>query len=408
MVTQEYSRVGAGKGVVAAPETGYWPVVVLGTGITALGVVRGLGRAGLRPHLVGRPADFACRSRWVRGRVLHIEESEDPIALLAALDLNRVERAVLIPATDTWSTAVSRLPDAARERFPTSLPSAAILELLVDKWLFAQALEAHGVPHPRTLAVESEADLADVDFDRPFLKPRNSQLFAQHYHRKAFGFSSPAEAREAYARFTDAGLTAVLQEYIPGASSAHVFVDGFVDRDGKVCATFARRRVRMFPPDFGNSTLTVSIARDEVSSAVANLTRLLEGIGYRGIFSAEFKLDARDDQFKILEINSRPWWYIGFAAHCGVDVSTMAYRDALGLPVEPVDGYAVGERCVLLAQDIRAYLHERRHHDAAGVGAWMRSWIGATPTVLALDDPLPSLTLRSFLARRLLARKAHG
>jgi predicted ATP-grasp superfamily ATP-dependent carboligase len=408
MITQEVSRTGTGEGVFAVPESGTAPVVVLGSGITALGVVRSLGRAGLRPHLVGKPADFACRSRWVRDRVLRIEESVDPVALVAGLDRNRIDRAVLIPATDSWSTAVSRLPDDARDRFPTSLPSAEVLELLVDKWLFAQTLEVHGVPYPRTVAVESEADLTGVNFERPFLKPRNSQVFAQHYHRKAFSFSNPEEAREAYTRFTQVGLTAVLQEYIPGASSAHIFIDGFVDREGQVCAMFARRRVRMFPPDFGNSTLTVSIARDEVSSAVAHLTRLIQGIGYRGIFSAEFKLDSRDNQFKILEINSRPWWYIGFAADCGVDVSTMAYRDALGLPVEHVDSYSVGERCVLLQQDVRAYLHERRHGTAPGVGAWLRSWVGATPTVLALDDPLPALTLRSFLARRRVLRKGHG
>jgi predicted ATP-grasp superfamily ATP-dependent carboligase len=408
MVTQEYSRAGAGEGAHTALETRQMPVVVLGSGITALGVVRSLGRAGLRPYLVGKHADFACRSRWVRNRVLHLEESADPVALLAGLTLHGIEHAVLIPATDTWATAVSRLPDDARDRFHTSLPSAEILDLLVDKWLFAETLEAHGVPHPRTLAVESETDLTHANFDRPFLKPRNSQLFAQRYHRKAFTFSNPAEAREAYARFTDVGLTAVLQEYIPGPSSAHVFVDGFVDREGHVCATFARRRVRMFPPDFGNSTLTVSIAPSEVRSAVDHLTRLLEGIGYRGIFSAEFKLDSRDHQFKILEVNSRPWWYIGFAARCGVDVSTMAYRDALGLPVEHVERYAVGERCVLLQQDVRAYLHERRHGEAAGLRAWVRSWVGASPPVLALDDPLPALTIRSFLARRRLARKAHA
>ena len=163
----------------------------------------------------------------------------------------------------------------------------------------------------------------------------------------------------------------------------------------------------MFPPDFGNSTLTVSIPRDDVASAVASVTRLVEGIGYRGIFSAEFKLDSRDNEFKILEVNSRPWWYIGFAAHCGVDVATMAYRDALGLPVEDVESYAVGERCVLLSQDIRAYLHARKHETAPGLGDWVRSWLGATPTVLALDDPLPALTVPSFLAQR-VARKTHG
>jgi D-aspartate ligase len=385
------------------------PVIALGSGITALGVVRSLGRARLRPHLVAKPGDFATRSRWVRGRLLHIPESDDPEALLAGLELHGVVRSVLIPATDTWSTAVSRLPAEARTRFPTSMPSPAILDMLVDKGLFAAALTKHGVPHPRTILVESEADLDTPDFEQPFLKPRNSQLFAQHYHAKAFTFTTPAEARAAYRRIEDAGLTAVLQEYIPGPSSDHIFVDGFVDRTGVVRATFARRRVRMYPPDFGNSTLTISMPREEAGSAIGNVTRFLEGIGYRGIFSAEFKRDARDGEFKILEINSRPWWYIGFAAHCGVDVASMAYRDAIGLAVEDVHDYRVGARCVLLPQDVRAYVHSRRHNrDHPAFREWLDSWIGATPTVLALDDPLPALTVPSVVAHRRVRRSSRG
>lgn len=384
-------------------------MIALGSGITVLGVVRSLGRARLRPHLVAKPGDFAARSRWVRGRLLEIPESEDPDALFAGLELHGVVQGVLIPATDTWSTAVSRLPAETRERFPTCMPSPAILDMLVDKGLFAEALTEHGVPHPRTVMVQSETDLDTPEFEQPFLKPRNSQLFAQHYHAKAFTFSTPTEARAAYRRIENVGLTAVLQEYIPGPSSDHIFVDGFVDRTSVVRATFARRRVRMYPPDFGNSTLTISMPREEAGSAVTNVIRFLEGIGYRGIFSAEFKRDQRDGEFKLLEINSRPWWYIGFAAHCGVDVAIMAYKDAIGLPVDDVCDYRVGERCVLLPQDMRAYVHSRRHTpDHPALRQWLASWIGATPTVLALDDPLPALTVPSVVARRRVRRPSHG
>ncbi len=94
----------------------------------------------------------------------------------------------------------------------------------------------------------------------------------------------------------------------------------------------------MFPLDFGNSTCMVSVAADEVAPAVASVERLLAHVGYRGIFSAEFKYDERDGLFKILEVNARPWWYVEFTARCGVDVCTLAYRDALGEAVGAGDG----------------------------------------------------------------------
>ena len=191
----------------------------------------------------------------------------------------------------------------------------------------------------------------------------------------------------------------MLQEYVPGPPTAHYFVDGFVDRTGVVRALFARRRIRMFPTDFGNSSMMVSVPLEEAAEAAGSLERLFAGIGYRGTFSAEFKRDPRDGAFKLLEVNSRPWWYIGFAAHCGVDVSVMIYRDALGLPVETVTGYKVGERCVLLPQDFRAYRAIRRA-DGLSFVSWVRSWIGATPSIFQRSDPLPALGLPIFAVRR--------
>ena len=74
--------------------------------------------------------------------------------------------------------------------------------------------------------------------------------------------------------------------------------------------------------------------------------RFLAALEYRGTFSAEFKRDERDGVWKLLEVNCRQWWYVGFAASCGVNVTRMTYRDALGLPVGPVDRYRIGVRCV--------------------------------------------------------------
>ena len=80
----------------------------------------------------------------------------------------------------------------------------------------------------------------------------------------------------------------------------------------------------------------------------------------------------------------------------------MAYRDAVGLPVAQNDGYAVGERGVLLSQEIRAYLDLRRRGELT-FRAWVRSWAGAMATVTAVDDPLPGLGLILSFARRRLS-----
>jgi len=382
-----------------AEEQSTTPVVILGVGLSALGTARSLGRAGLRPYLVAPRGDLATRTRWVRGRVLHFGETADPDALDAQLKQRGLGRVVLVPCTDEWLEVVASLALSAPETYLASVPDPGVVDMLVDKLRFAEKVKLLGVAHPLTVPVTSEADLDGRDLTGWFLKPRKSQLFARRYHRKAFTLDSPDAARDAYRTLAGAGLEGVLQEYIPGLSSDHYFIDGFVDRESRVRTMFARRRVRMFPLDYGNSTLMASVPLTEVQQAAGDLSRFLTEIGYRGVFSAEFKKDQRDGVLRVLEVNARAWWYVGFAADCGIDVSLMAYRDAVGADVPESTGYAVGVRCVLLPQDVRAF-HALRKAGKISWRAWVASWLGARPAVFAWNDPMPAISLPLFVARR--------
>jgi predicted ATP-grasp superfamily ATP-dependent carboligase len=376
------------------------PVVILGVGLAALGTARRLGRAGLRPYLVAPRGDLATRTRWVKGRVLHIGETADPEALDAGLRQHGVgRRMVLVPCSDEWLEVVSSLVASDPDTYLASVADRDVVELLVDKLRFAEQVERLGVAHPLTIPATSEAALEERDLTGWFLTPRKSQLFSRRYHRKAFTLESPEAAREAYRTLVGAGLEGVLQEYVPGPSSDHYFIDGFVDRQSRVRTMFARRRMRMYPLDYGNSTMMTSVPLSEVQQAADELSRFLTGINYRGVFSAEFKKDQRDGVLRIIEVNARAWWYVEFAADCGVDVTLMAYRDAVGAEVPEQHGYAVGVRCVLLPQDLRAF-HALRKARKITWRSWLRSWIGARPAVFAWDDPLPAISLPLFVARR--------
>jgi predicted ATP-grasp superfamily ATP-dependent carboligase len=367
-------------------------VLVLGKSITALGVVRSLARAGLTPFLLSADEGFVSFSRHCKllpSGLSHSAGEDQLPALLERLS----EPMVLVPCSDGWASAVRALPPELAGRYPASLAPPAALHGLIDKSAFAEALRVLEIPHPRTHALPSEADLTGLASDcfaNAFLKPCESHAFLRRFDRKAFRIKDREEAivrwREAHA----AGLAMVLQEYIPGPPKAHYFVDGFMDQQGEIRARFARQRVRMDPPDFGNSTYMVSVPLEEVDAAVRSLDRLLHGIHYRGIFSAEFKRDPRDGLFKILEVNSRAWWYVGFATDCGVNVCEMAYRDALGLPVATVTRYAAGRACVYPHHDWRSW----EHSDDRSLESLLRtlaSWVGASQPIFRWDDPLPSL-----------------
>lgn len=385
------------------------PALVFGVGVTALAAVRALGRCGIPTHFVTDHPGVIAHSRWFRRPPESAGICHDPSELPRYLESLPFERAVLMPCSDGWARAVAGLEAPLSGRFPASVPRADVIDALVDKGNLARLLDDAGVPHPRTVradSVESLESLPDAAFEGAFLKPCDSERFMARYGVKALRATDRADAMRLASDALRDGCAVLLQEYIPGSSSAHYFVDGFIDSRGRVCGLFARRRLRMYPPDFGNSAYVVSVPLEEAAGAVDSILRLLERVGYRGIFDAEFMRDPRDGQFKLLEVNARPWWHMGFAARCGVDVARMAYRDALGLPVEPARGYRIGARCIYPYFDFHAF-RELHHRGELGYCSWLRSALFAQQLIFWWRDPMPGVAeyveMLGRLARRWLS-----
>ena len=95
------------------------PVLVFGTDITALGVVRSLGRLGIETFSGTGPHDLARWSRWHKSLAGFPTTTLNAAELGAYLEQLPLERAVLIPCSDPWTSSVARLDPALRERFPT-------------------------------------------------------------------------------------------------------------------------------------------------------------------------------------------------------------------------------------------------------------------------------------------------
>jgi D-aspartate ligase len=376
-------------------------VLALGSGITLLGVLRALSEIDADVMALPDADRAARRSRWYRSAPRSfVGVNADTIGQrLESLPAGTV----LMPCSDFWARTVAGLSTEVRARYPSSSAPLSALDLLVDKGRFGAALDRLGLPHPRTRKLKSIKDLeivSDAILETSFLKPVQSQQFFARFGVKAFMITGRSDARARLEQCEAAGLEMVLQEYIPGPPTNHYFIDGFVDREGIVKALFARQRLRMSPPDFGNSTMMVSVPLADAAGAVATLKSLLSDIEYRGIFSAEFKRDERDGTFNLIEVNARPWWYVEFAARCGVNVCDLAVRDALGKNVPMISTYDVGRRCVFPYYDLQAVRAEMSA-GRLGVLGWARSWLGPYQPVFRWSDPLPAMgeVVRLFGAR---------
>lgn len=383
------------------------PVLALGGGVTLAGVLNVLRRSGIDVFALCPPEDFVRRSRWYRPFPTALP-NPSPSDLQALLETSEISSAVLLPCSDDWLRAVSNLPASLLDRFPCST-SPECVDLLTDKWRFAQLLEGLGIPRPRTQLISSREQcqaLPDSFFEGAILKPLSSVDFACRHGVKGYLVES---RREAAALIEQLELPIMVQEFIPGPPHSGYFLDGFRDRSGRITALFGRRRLRMYPQKLGNSTLIESIPLRDLAGAIFPLEYLLEQISYRGVFSAEFKLDERDLTFKLIEINARPWWYVEFASRCGVDVCTMAYQDALGLPVSAIDRYEVGRRSVFAVNDLRSW----REQSGTRLSLWsfLKTWLGCDSAPFHWNDPAPALqylrqTMAAFLRSELHTKQA--
>ncbi len=118
--------------------------------------------------------------------------------------------------------------------------------------------------------------------------------------------------------------------------------------------------------------------------------QFLAALRVTGMVEVEFKYDRRDGQYKLLDVNLRPWGWHTLSAACGLDFSYIHYKDILGEApnsIEPHYGY----HWVRLLTDIPAGIQEIRAGITTG-RAYLQSFAGHTVcSVFDWRDPLPAL-----------------
>ena len=171
------------------------------------------------------------------------------------------------------------------------------------------------------------------------VKPSDPIGFKRRFRRPAFRCESAAEVDDAYARAVE--FEPMVQELVPGRDDELYTVGSYLSRTGEPLGLFCGRKLRQTPPGIGTCRVGEAVWVEEVVDAAL---RLLRAFDYHGLSQVEFKRDARDGSFKLMEINPRLWQWHGLAAACGVDLSLIAYDDLVGVPPPPVRMDGDGKR----------------------------------------------------------------
>ena len=417
------------------------PAVVAYMSYLGLGLVRALGREGVRVYALDPHAEaLGMNSRFCRP-VLTPDVKQDAGRYLEfLLDFGRTlpTKAVLYPTGDPTVVLFSRERERLSEFYHYVAPDhATVLKLLTKDGLDAVARE-HGIPAPRTVIPPDRAavEAAAGELQYPvILKPAESHAWKAKAIVDLIGVGTKvipcATADELLARYdalrecgmrnADCGLKSeianrkseicnapavIIQEIIPGEDERLVYFCFYMSRESEPLGVFAGRKTRVLPPGFGSASYVESM-EDPALTEVA--LRLLRAVRYRGLGGVEFKLDPRDGVYKLIEFNVRFGLWDALSARCGVNLAHIAWRDALGLPVEPQLRYRTGVKWVSIQRDLSAFRLYRQQGKLT-VGRWLRTLVGEKMwAVFAWDDLAPFLaSAPGYVWERLAPRLGIG
>jgi len=388
--------------------------LLLGGAHCSLEIARSLGRRGIPVWLVTDDNPLATMSRYVtRSFCWGGPREASALPFLCDLaDKFGLGGWVLFAGGDAEVRFVAQNHAALGARFTLTTPPWEALRLAYDKRRMNARAAELGIAVPVTCYPRSRDELAaEIEAGTlrfpVVLKPTVRDSRNAFVQAKAWRAD---DMRTLCARY-DAAVALVgtdsvmVQELIAGDGRTQFSYAAVWDGGAPVGALVARRG-RQYPVDFGfTSSFVETIAQPDVEAAAC---RFLRSLDYSGLVEIEFKYDARDARYKILDVNTRAWTWIALGVAAGVDFADLQWRLARGERLAPVAACRdaswryLSRDLVASAQEIFAgrlapldYLRSLRLSAASAVFAW------DDPRPAALDLPLAA----ARVAKRRLSRR---
>lgn len=372
------------------------PVLVLvpPTWIGGLGVMRSLGRMGVRVYgLAHLGLSIPNTSRYCAGVVKAGDNGRpmgDPEQIVGALVSAGGKlggEVILISGTDEWAVFVATYRQELGEVFMFPRMPQKLVQDLASKVGLYELATKHAIPTPRVICPANRmeaAELAETLQYPVMLKPVFSR---PHVFTKAVAADQGALLAHYRAMEESPDAPNVMfQEYIPGRDEDVWIFNGYFDAQSRCLAAFTGQKIRQDPPHMGMASLGVC---HQNAVVIETTTRFLMAVGYRGIVDIGYRFDRRDGQYKVLDVNPRLGGAFRlFVDANGLDVARVLYLDLTGQEVPPVVPRE-GRRWFREDSELIA-LKRYRQLDGLRFRDWLRSFQGVEEAATFSPwDPLP-------------------
>ena len=321
--------------------------VLLGSDINVYGMARSFHEAyGLHSVAIGKGRLGATsNSRIVTVEVVEPRLEEDEVFCSTLIEFaGRYAKdtpLLLVPCGDNYTKLLVRNQEALRPYYRFACIDEPLLMRLSMKESFYSLCDQYGFAYPKTTTVTvNNYEGFEVPFAFPVvIKPSNSVAYWNcHFPHQKKVFV--AETKEEF----DAIVTAIygssyqdhliIQEYIPGDDSHMRVMNCYCGKDGKVrLIALGQALLEEHSPEGIGSYAAIIPAEDR--QLARQMKAFLEDIGYIGFANFDFKLDSRDGQYKLFEMNPRQGRSSYFVTAEGYNLAQYMVEDILlDKPVE--------------------------------------------------------------------------
>lgn len=335
-------------------------VIVLGNTITALGTLRAcapLKKRGFALWLASttRKDNIAISSNIPDKKITFENGLVQGLRDLAK-DLN--VDTILLFTRDDEVVEVSKHHEELRRFYRFLLPEPSVVDTLMEKVKFSQFAENEKLPVPKTEYVRDEESLLSIDSRIPF------PIIIKPYLMHAVKAGDREELQSLVKRFAQVNYSSmVAQEYIEGADDQLYFCFLLFDEGGQLVRSMYARKLRQWPVSYGTTSLAITMENPGLASAVEQFRKTVR---ISGFCSIEFKYDARNDRYLIMEPTiGRFNQQIALSVACGVNFPMAVVQLLAGEKLEEAT-QKNGVRWIYESNDLMSFLRAGSRHGYFG------------------------------------------
>lgn len=275
-------------------------LIILGSNITALGVVRSAYCSGISSLVVDTVPGLATTTRLTESFVL--SGMSDTEVLNAILQQSHSEDTHLIATGDEWLRFILRHRDQLEAVFQIIQPKNEVLAICLDKRQFAEWCVEFRLPTPATITVSSAREVAGFPLPA-LLRPASQVSLSRHLDLpKARQIDTSDELKRWLERFAALGVEVVISESLLGRPLAQFSVP-FAHR-GDQTLSYVAQKLRPTPAKCSVGTY---VQTDDDAAIRSLAMRVVELLNFEGIGEIEILRDLSTNRDYLIEVNARPW-----------------------------------------------------------------------------------------------------